>query len=143
MHFFNRRKMDGNCFEGFHIWPQTKIWDRKKMTVIFFSQLSSFIIFVCFFYQILRKRTCLKFLSKRKTIVFFWSDSTRLIEINVWWSTPPNFPLPTTSLSNYTHVITHIRISCKLYRSILMTLLYIMGANNFKKRNFFFIQINF
>ena len=25
--------MDGNCFEGFHIWPQTKIWDRKKTLI--------------------------------------------------------------------------------------------------------------
>ena len=83
VHFFNRRKMDGNCFEGFHIWPQTKIWDRKKNDGFFFT----IIIFYYLSVSISRffKKTCLKFLSKRKTIViFFRSDSTRLIEINVW-----------------------------------------------------------
>ena len=84
MHFFNRRKMDGNCFEGFHIWPQTKIWDRKKIKVIFFTIIIFY--YICLFLlSDSSKKTCLKFLSKRKTIViFFWSDSTRLIEINVW-----------------------------------------------------------
>ena len=79
VHFFNRRKMDGNCFEGFHIWPQTKVWDRKKNDV-FFSQLLSFLVS---FSRLFEKKLVEISVQKKNNSIFL-SDSTRLIEINVW-----------------------------------------------------------
>ena len=76
-------KWMGIALRDFTFDPKQKSEIEKKWWLFFHNY--HLLLFVCFFFQILRKWTCLKFLSKRKTIViFFWSDSTRLIEINVW-----------------------------------------------------------
>ena len=112
-------KWMGIALRDFTFDPKQKSEMEKKLRLFFHYYhllLYLFVSFIRFF-----EKNLFEISIRKKTIVFF--DQTVLCSLrSMFGEAPLQIFLYLQRLCQTTHVITHIRISCKLYRSIHMTL---------------------